>query len=305
MASRKRKKEITCTVDLSSHTNVRYLTDVEKTERIKMQKIELRKMSLQQNRLVLKLREVSENKSVNVQEDLHEDLCTIVTNNNSKMAQSPSDCFKRIFWEQQSQATCIEMSSKRKDCRAMRWHPLMIRWCLSLRHQSQKAYDKVREVLHLPSQRTLRDYTHYCTGNPGFSTAVDEQLMSAAGIDSLAEWQKCVFILIDEMHIKENLVYEKHSGSVIGFTNLGDINNELLSFEQEFEQGISQPDKPLAKTILTFMVRGIFTSLKFHYAHFPCKNLTGELMFDPFWEAVYRLETCGFKVYIQSIHAST
>ena len=127
----------------------------------------------------------------------------------------------------------------------------MIRWCLSLRHQSQKAYDKVREVLHLPSHRTLRDYTHYCTGNPGFSTAVDEQLMSAAGIDSLAEWQKCVFILIDEMHIKENLVYDKHSGSVIGFTNLGDINNELLSFEQEFEQGISQPDKPLAKTILT------------------------------------------------------
>ena len=145
--------------------------------------------------------------------------------NNSKMAQSPSDCFKRIFWEQQSQATCIEMSSKRKDCRAMRWHPLMIRWCLSLRHQSQKAYDKVREVLHLPSQRTLRDYTHYCTGNPGFSTAVYEQLMSAAGIDSLTEWQKCVFILINEMHINENLVYEKHSGSVIGFTNLGDINN--------------------------------------------------------------------------------
>eukprot|EP00731_Ephydatia_muelleri_P003599 Em0001g3599a len=169
-------------------------------------------MSLKQNRLVLKLREVSQNKSVNVQEDLLEDLCTIVTDNNR------------------------------------------------------------------------------------FSTAVDEELMSAAGIDSLAEWQKCVFILIDEMHIKENLVYDKHSGSVIGFTNVGDINNELLSFEQEFEQGISQPDKPLAKTILTFMVRGIFTSLKFHYAHFPCKNLTGELMFDPFWEAVYRLETCGFKV---------
>ena len=139
----------------------------------------------------------------------------------------------------------------------------------------------------------------------GFSTAVYEQLMSTAGIDSLTEWQKCVFILIDEMHIKENLVYEKHSGSVIGFTNFGDINNELLSFEQEFEQGISQPDKPLAKTILTFMVRGIFTSLKFPYAHFPCKNLTGELIFDPFWEAVYRLQRCGFKVYIQSIHAST
>ena len=70
------------------------------------------------------------------------------------------------------------------------------------------------------------------------------------------------------------LSYSLMSGSVIGFTNLGDITNELLSFVQEFEQGLSQPDKPLAKTILTFMVRGIFTSLKFIYAHFPCKNLS-------------------------------
>ena len=41
----------------------------------------------------------------------------------------PSDSFKRIFWEQQ-----VEAASK-KDSRSMRWHPLMIRWCLHLRHR--------------------------------------------------------------------------------------------------------------------------------------------------------------------------
>ena len=55
-------------------------------------------------------------------------------------------------------------------------------------------------------------------------------------------------------------------------------------------------DKPLAKSMMTFMVRGLFTSLQFPYAQFPCPSISGELLFDPFWEAVYRLERCGFKV---------
>lgn len=25
-------------------------------------------------------------------------------------------------------------------------------------------------------------------------------------------------------------------------------------------------------------------------AHFPCLNVTGDLLFDPFWEAIFRLE---------------
>ena len=139
----------------------------------------------------------------------------------------------------------------------MRWHPLMIRWCLYLRHQSQNAYETAREILYLPSQRTLRDYTHYCKGDPGFSTAVDEQLIFSSSLNSLEEWQKCVIILIDEMHIKENLVYEKHSGNIIGFTNLGDVNEELLSLEQ------GRYERSLAQSMVAFMVRGIFTSLKF------------------------------------------
>ena len=51
-----------------------------------------------------------------------------------------------------------------------------------------------------------------------------------------------------------------------------------------------------AKTMMAFMVRGVFTPLRFPYAHFPCKRVTGELLFQPFWEAVYRLERMGLKV---------
>ena len=101
---------------------------------------------------------------------------------------------------------------------------------------------------------------------------------------------------MDEMYIREDLVYEKHSGTLIGFVNLGEINNHLLAFERSLDQDSGVSDS-LAKTVLTFMVRGIFTSLKYPYAHFFCSSITGDLMFQPFWEAVYRLERMGLKVW--------
>lgn len=44
------------------------------------------------------------------------------------------------------------------------------------------------------------------------------------------------------------------------------------------------------------MVRGLFSDLKFPYAQFPCSSVSGDQLFEPFWEAVRRLEKCGFKV---------
>ena len=41
---------------------------------------------------------------------------------------------------------------------------------------------------------------------------VDEQLMKVARIDSCPEREKYVILLMDEMHIKADLVYDKHSG---------------------------------------------------------------------------------------------
>lgn len=34
------------------------------------------------------------------------------------------------------------------------------------------------------------------------------------------------------MKIKDGLVYNKHTGKIIGFTKLGDINDTLLKIEQ-------------------------------------------------------------------------
>ena len=41
---------------------------------------------------------------------------------------------------------------------------------------------------------------------------VDEQLMLLANLATCPAWERYVCILMDEMHIKEDLVYDKHSG---------------------------------------------------------------------------------------------
>ena len=198
----------------------------------------------------------------------------------------PPNSFQWNFWNQQRQAA--ERSPK-----GMRWHPLMIKWCIYLRHLSSKAYETLRDsgYISLPSQRTLRDYTNCVKATTGFSYEVDKQLMQAANVESCPDWQKLVVLLLDEMYIREGLV---QSGKLVGFADLGDVNNHLIDFEKCVCGDKVAPS--LAKTMMMFMVRGLFTPLRSAYAQFPCSKLTGGLLFNPFWKAVYRPERMTFKV---------
>ena len=119
--------------------------------------------------------------------------------------------------------------------------------------------------------------------------------MQATKVETCPEREKYVLLLLDEMHIWEDLVYDKHSGALVGFANLGNITMHLLNFEKEMAED-KLPSMQLAKTMMVFMVRGLFSALQFPYAQFPCGDITGEQLFDPFWEAVRRVETCGLKV---------
>ena len=81
----------------------------------------------------------------------------------------------------------------------------------------------------------------------------------------------------------------------MGFINLGKTNDHLLKFERSLEEG-GPTLQPLANSMMVFMVRGLFTRLQFPYAQFSCASVSGDLLYDPFWEAVCRLERLGFKV---------
>ncbi|XP_019858496.1 PREDICTED: uncharacterized protein LOC109586734, partial [Amphimedon queenslandica] len=252
-----------------------------------------RALTVKVRRLQTKLEKAIETDSVVVDEETSLDFEKIMEQEEFNIAEKFSDdSFQSLFWNQQKLA--LSKTGSKKN--GVRWHPMILRWCIYLRHQSSKAYETIRDsgCIALPSQRTLRDYSNAVKAEAGFSSQVDNQLLLASKLMTSAKYHNLIVVLIDEMHIREDLVYNKHTGKLVGFTDIGDINNHLMRFEKSLDSENTPP--PLAKSMVSFMVKGLFTFLKFPYAQFPCVSLVGEQLFPLFWEAVFRLERIGFKV---------
>ena len=276
-----------------SHVNYRYLRTPEKEQRLRELHSQHRNTSKQMQRVQHRLAVAIKEEGISVDESMHGDLRQIMEKCANKVtSEHPVGSLARVFWEQLLKAASCS------NQRQMRWHPLIVKWCLYLRHQSSSAYETMRQsgLILLPSQRTLRDYTHYTSTAIGFFDDIDQQLMDAADISSLSGYQRCVAVIMDEMHIREGLVYDKHSGALLGFTDLGDVNNLLMEFERSLTS--DAPTESLSKSMLVLMVRGLFTRLQFPYAQFACSSVTGDQLFSPFWEGVWRLERCGITVVV-------
>ena len=72
--------------------------------------------------------------SVCIDDETSDDLKHIMSEQeNEVLTQFPEGTFQRVFWEQQK-----KVSATPDKC-GFRWHTLMIKWCLYLRHLSGKA----------------------------------------------------------------------------------------------------------------------------------------------------------------------
>ena len=276
-----------CATD--SHTNFRYLDTPEKFERMR----NLHKLVRSQQKKIAQLQQTLDRyiqtDGVKVDDTTNKDLYTIMTRNSSSVL-SADERFKSIFWQQQMKASLA------KSKQGIRWHPAIIRWCLYLHHRSSGAYSTLRNsgVIALPSECTLRDYRHFASSSPGFSRDVDLQLLDLVKAQEPADLANFVSVIIDEMYIKEGLVFDKHTGSLTGFTDLGDVCNLLAEYEQQQSGGGSTTFcRPVAKCMVVFMVRGLFTSLKFAYAQFPSTSTKGCDLFVLLWKVIERLTRLG------------
>lgn len=273
-------------------SNNRYLNTPQKAKKLK--RLQYRASSVEKELKKLKERIASSADRIGISLDdyLCADLKDIIKENQQSVHELfPEGTFKRLFWDQQAQA------ASKLDGRQMRWHPAMVRWCLNLKLLSSSTYYALRTsgFMQLPCERTLRDYTHFIKSKSGFQMEVEDQLLVESDMENIPEWKKFIVILMDEMKIKENLVYDKHSAEVIGFVDLGNFNEELAELEQLCSSDL-ELHRPVATHILALMVRGLFMDINFPYAHFPTKNLTADDLFSLVWEAIERLECLGFKV---------
>ena len=61
------------------------------------------------------------------------------------------------------------------------------------------------------------------------------------------EWKCNVILLFDEIHIQKDLVYNKNTGALVGFVELGEVNNQLQQFERLLDRkGATPSPSPLA-----------------------------------------------------------
>ena len=169
----------------------------------------------------------------------------------------------------------------------------MIKWCLNLKLMSSAAYHAMRSsgFITLPSERTLRGYTNYIKCVPGYQQEVVDMMRQESKCDELPEAKRYVTILLDEMKVKEDIVYDKFTGNMIGFCNLGTINDELLQLENT-----TDIHPPVAKQILAIMIRGVFFKFDFPLAHFSTEGVTADLLFPIVWEGIRVVESTGLKV---------
>ena len=278
--------------EASSHTNYRYLSEEEKNQRMKNLHEEVRSKERQIQYLRKKIDNVIMEEGVKVDSNMHSDLLKIM-NKHDPLREDASDTkFKEFFWEQQLKAASL------RDSRSMRWHPAMIRWCLYLHHRSSGCYSTLRNsgVIRLPSERTLKDYKHFTPSICGFSLSTDLQLLDHIKQQKPHQLSKYVNIVIDEMYIKEGLVYDKSTGTLIGYEDLGEVNNVLMEAEHKFHNPSNSFQRPLAKRMLVIMVRGLFNSLKFPYAQFPASSTKGAQLFPLVRQCIFNLSRLGLNV---------
>ena len=277
---------------VSKFTNNQYLTATQQLDKMKQLQSRAQEAEKEVKRLQHIIERSVETNGTAVDPILHDDLVTIMEEESETIKQQyKKGTFKHLFWEQQLKA------AKAKGPNGIRWHPMMIRWCLNLKMISSAAYHAMCSsgFVTLPSERTLRDYSNFFQSKAGFQHEVNKQLMKEAKLDECDDLQRHVVLVFDEMKIKEDLVYNKNSGEVIGFVNMGNVSDQLSELEEACKA--EKPEHPkVAKQMLVFMVRGIFKHLEFPYAHFPTTDITSDCIMTLAWEAIRHLEFCGFKV---------
>lgn len=88
-----------------------------------------RVVSKQLDRLKRKIAAEAEVVGITLDAEAHDDLKVTAMECSKFLDGLAENSFQRIFWQQQLEA------ASQSNARNMRWHPLMIRWCLYLRHR--------------------------------------------------------------------------------------------------------------------------------------------------------------------------
>ena len=172
--------------------------------------------------------------------------------------------------------------------RQMRWHPLVIKWCLRMFSKSHAAYDDLREsgFLNLPSGRLLSDYKNLSSPLSGWQTSTLDEMKLKFEKVKIGKRGQLGGLFFDEVKIKEGLVFNPSTFELVGFTDLDDDEIELPSIGQ-LKESDSKPENKLATHVLQFY---------FPCAFFLTRGVTAQKLNRLFWQGVSILHGFNFTI---------
>ena len=91
-----------------------------------------------------------------------------------------------------------------KKSKSSRYSDSIKQFAVTLHFYSPKAYKYVCKILHLPCQASIRSWAAAINCEPGFLTDVIQHLQT-----TLDEDDKDCILLVDEMSIKKEVVWDK------------------------------------------------------------------------------------------------
>lgn len=231
------------------------------------------------------MQQLIEEQGVQIDNILSGDLNEILNEHPLTPAQS-------IFIQQQIKA------SLKSNMVGMRWHPTMIRLALSLHITSPAAYELLRDtgMIKLPSSRTLFDYSRVKPLVEGIDPYVLENLGERMKkFKEKGQKHKRYHVLMaDKMYISQNLVFQKGTGKMIGYTSLDKLDTEMKIMEQYLENHLEEAPHKMASKV--FMIKGVSSGIKEVVATFAVGNLSASQFYAWVWKVIGALERTGIPV---------
>ena len=186
---------------------------------------------------------------------------------------STSDTFFKVLLADQAKALTSE-------ARQMRWHPLVIKWCLRAYSKSHSVYEDMRQggFLRLPTGRTLSDYKNFDIPTSGWHMSNINALKDRFKKLKLPDKAAVGGLFFDELKIKEGLVWNQSTWELIGYVDIDESEN------------IKESKDRLATHILQFFYKSLFHNFEYPVAFFLTKGICKDTLNRIFWVGVSMLE---------------
>lgn len=171
----------------------------------------------------------------------------------------------------------------------MRWHPLVIKWCLRIYIKSHTLYEDIRNSggLKLPSGRTLSDYKNFNHSDSGWHIETIQMMRKQFDSMKPPRHAKLGQLVFDEVKINEGLVFDQKNWELVGFT---DINED--------EESKTDRSEKLASHVLQFFFRSLFFKFDYPCAFFLTTNLTALQLNRLFWLGISMLHIFEFEILV-------